>query len=157
MTAKDTGNDNISLPKIATSQIEEQRVGVEITKELYMPLSSTIVPKSKKEMLYVPLHFRNGLTTGVFVESRAYVSANAQSEMDSNKQKAHANRFKIDDPPNFQIQIGNGQLEKPIATTLPKFDSGDNTFAEHFVLTRILTGPSLGLRIVSYITVVIDT
>ena len=47
----DNGDDNISPPKITTSQIEEQLVRDDITNELYMPLSSTIVLKRTKEML----------------------------------------------------------------------------------------------------------
>ena len=55
MTANDKGDDNISPPSLTTSQIEEQLVKDDITKELYMPLSSTIVLKRKNEMLYVSL------------------------------------------------------------------------------------------------------
>ena len=50
----DDGDDNNSPPKITTSQIQEQLVRDDNTNELYMPLSSTIVLKRKKEMLYVP-------------------------------------------------------------------------------------------------------
>ena len=49
--ANDYGDGNISAPKITNSQIEEQLVRVDITNEVYMPLSSTIVLKRKKEML----------------------------------------------------------------------------------------------------------
>ena len=60
MTAIDSGDDNIPLPKITTSKTEEPLVTVDMTNEIYMPLSSTIVLKRKKEMLYVPLDFENG-------------------------------------------------------------------------------------------------
>ena len=60
MTTHDSGDDNIPPPKITISQIEERRVRDDITNELYMPLSSTIVLKRKKEMLFVPLDFDNG-------------------------------------------------------------------------------------------------
>ena len=48
--AKFNGDDNISPQKITTSQIEKQLVRVDITNELYIPLSSTstIVLKRKK-------------------------------------------------------------------------------------------------------------
>ena len=39
-----------------------------------MPLSSTIVLKRQKQMLYVPLDFENGLTMDAPVDSGAYVS-----------------------------------------------------------------------------------
>ena len=107
------GDDIISPPEITTSQIQEQLVRDDITNELYMPLSSTIVLKRKKEMLYVPLDFDNGLTIDALVDSGAYVSAIAQTELHRFKQQAPSNILKIDDPPNFQIQVANGQLEKP--------------------------------------------
>ena len=85
----------------------------DITNELYIPLSSTIVLKRKKEMLYIPLDFENGLTIDALVESGAYVSAIAQTELDRIKQQAPAKIFKIEDPPKFRIQVANGQLENP--------------------------------------------
>ena len=113
-----------------------------------MPLSSTIVRKRTKEMLYVPLDFENGLTTDPFVDSEAYVNAIAQKEQDRIKQQAPSNIIKIDEPPNFQIQAASGQLEKPIATATLKFDIVDNIFAEHFVVMKNLTGPTIGLQCV---------
>ena len=68
MITYNNGDDNISPPEITTSQIEEQLVRDNITNELYMPLSSTIVLKRKKEKLYVALDFENGLTIDAFVD-----------------------------------------------------------------------------------------
>ena len=110
MTTCDSGDDNISAPAITILQIEEQLLRDDITNELYMPLSSTIVLKRKKEMLYVPLDFENGLTIDALVDSGAYVSAIAQKELDRIKQQSPPNILKIDDPPNFQNQVANGQL-----------------------------------------------
>ena len=155
--ANDNGDDNIFLAKITTSQIEEQLVRDDITNELYIPLSSTIVLKRKKEMLYIFLDFKNGLTIDALVDSRAYVSAITQTELDRIKQQAPGDIFKMDDPPNFQIQVANGQLEKPISTTTLDFDIGDNGFAEHFVVMKILTGPIIGLHFMRHNSVVIDT
>ena len=108
-------------------------------------------------MLYVPLDFKNGLTIDALVDSGAYVSAIAQTELDRIKQQAPGNIFKIDDPPNFQIQVANGQLEKTISTATLKLDIGDNTFAEDFVIMKKLTGPILGLHFMRHNSVVIDT
>ena len=157
MTTHDSGDDNFSPPKIKTSQIEERLVRDGITKELYMPLTSTIVPKRKKEMLYVPLDFQNGLTIDALADSGAYVSALVQKELDRIKQQAPSNILKIDDPPNFQFQLANGQLEKPIATATLKFEIGDHIFAEHFVVMKNLTGPIIGLHFMKHNNVVIDT
>ena len=157
LTTYGNGDDNISPPKITISQIQEQLVRDDITNELYMPLPSTIVLKRKKEMLYVPLDFKNGLTIDAFVDSGAYVSPKAQKKLDRIKQQSPSNILKIDDPPNFQIQVANGQLEKPIATATLKFDIGDHIFAEHFVVMNNLTGPIIGLHFMRHNSVVIDT
>ena len=157
MMTCDNGDDNLSPPVITISQIEERLVRDETTNELYMPLSSTIVLKRKKEMLYVPLDFENGLTIDTLVDSGAYVSAIAQNGLNRIKQQSPSNILKIDDPPNFQIQVANGQLEKPTATATLKFDIGDHIFAEHFVVMKNLTGPIIGLHYLRYNSVVIDT
>ena len=83
-------------------------------------------------MLYDPLDFKNGLTIDALVHSGAHVSAIAQKELDRIKQQAPTIILKIDEPPNFQIQVANGQLEKPTATATLKVDIGDHNFAEHF-------------------------
>ena len=157
LTTYGNGDDNISPPENITSQIEEQFVRHDITNELYMPLSSTLVLKRKKEMLYVPLGLKNGLTIDALVDSGVYVSAIAQKELDRIKHESPSNILKIDDPPNFQIEVANGQLEKPIATTTLKFDIGDHIFAEHFVVMEKLTGPIIGLHFMRHNSVKIDT
>ena len=157
LTAYDNGDDKIFPPEITTSQVQEQLVRDENTDELYMPLSSTIVLKRKKEMLYVPLDFQNGLTIVSFVDSGAYVSAIAQKELDRIQQQAPSNILKIDDPPNFQIQVANGQFEKPTATATLKRDIGDHNLAEHFVVMKNLTGLILSLHFMKLNSVVIDT
>ena len=63
----------------------------------------------------------------------------------------------MDDPPNFQIQVANGPLEKPISTATLISDIRDNTFAEHFVVMKNLTGPNFGLHFTRHNSVVIDT
>ena len=157
ITANDIADDISFPPRITDSQIEEQLVRNDITNEHYMPLSSTIVLKRKKEMLYVPMDFENGLTIDALVDSGAYVSAIAQNELDRIKQHAPSIILKIDDPPNFQIQVANGQLGKPTATTTFKFDIGDHIFAEHFVVMKSLTGLIIGLHFTRHNSVVIDT
>ena len=157
MTTRDSEDDNISPATKITSQIEEQIVRDDITHELYMPLSSTIVLQRKKEMFYVPVVFANGLTIDALVDSGAYVSGRAQKELDRNKQQAPSNILKIDDPPNFQIQLANGPLEKPIATTTLKFGIGDHIFVEILVVMKNLKGTIIGLHFMRHNSVVIDT
>ena len=104
-------------------------------------------------MLYVPLDFENNLTVDALMDSRAF----AQNDLDTIKQKAPNNCLKIDDPPNFQMQLANGQLEKPLSTATLKFEFRDNSFAEHFVVMKKLTGPIIGLHFMRNNSVVIDT
>ena len=105
----------------------------------------------------MPLDFENNHTVDALVDSGAFVSAIAQDDLDTVKQKASKYILKIDEPPNFQIQAANGQLEKPVSTATLKFEIGDNSFAEHFVVTKKLTGPIIGLHFMRNNSVVIDT
>ena len=113
--------------------------------------------KREKEILYVLPDFENGLSIDALVDSGAYVSAIAQTEWDRIKKQAPGSIFKIGDPPNFQIQVANGQLGKPISTATLKIDIGDNTFAKHFVVMKNLTGPIIGLHFMRHNTVIIHT
>ena len=108
-------------------------------------------------MLYVPLDFENGLTIDALVDSGAYVNAIAQKELDRIKQQSPSYILKIDDPPKFQIQVANGQLEKPTATVTLIFNIVDHIFAEHFVVMKNLTGLIIRLHFMRHNSVVIDT
>ena len=141
----------------ATPLIEEGLVRDEQTNQLYLPLTSTVVLKRKQEMLYVPLDFENNHTVDALVDSGAFVSAITQDDLETIKQKAPNNILKIDEPPNFQIQVANGHLEKPISTATLKFEIGNNGFAEHFVVMKKLTGPIIGLHFMRNNSVVLDT
>ena len=129
----------------------------EQTNEVYLPLTSTVVLKGKQEMLYVPLDFEKNLTVDAVFDSGAFVSSIAQDDLDSIKQKAPNNILEVNDPPNFQIQVANGQLEKPLSTATLKFEIGNNFFVEHFVVLKKLTGPIIGLHFKRNNSVVIDT
>ena len=84
LTTFGNADDNIIPPEITTSQIEERFLRDDITNELYMPLSSTIVLKRKKEMLYVHLDFENGSTIDAFVDfsskSFIFIEINSTSQ-----------------------------------------------------------------------------
>ena len=127
------------------------------TNEVYLPLTSTVVLKRKQETLYVPLDFEINLTLDALVDSGAFVNAIAQNDLDTIKEKTPNVILKIDDPPNFQIQVAKGRFEKPLATATLKFEIGDNTFAEHCVVMSKLTGPKIGLHFMRNNSVFIDT
>ena len=143
-----TPNKEMTTPPLttATPLIVEGLVRDEQTNELYFPLTSTVVLKRKQEMIYVPLDFDTNHTVDALVDSGAFVSAIAQDDLEMIKQKAPNNILKIDEPPNFQIQVANGQLEKPLSTATLTFEIGHNGFAEHFVVMKKLTGPMIGLH-----------
>ena len=107
-------------------------------------------------LLNCPEAKKNDVRPG-FSEGLAYVSAINQTDLDRIKQQAPANIFIIYDPPNFQIQVAKGQLEKPIATATPKFDIEDHTFAKHFVVMENLKRPIIGLHFMGHNCVAIDT
>ena len=151
-----SGDITTSPLTAATPLIEEGLVRDEQTNEIYLPLTSRVVLKRKQEMLYVPLDFENNHTVDALVDSGAFVSAIAQDDLETIKQKAPNNILKIDDPPNFQIQVANGQLEKPLSTATLKFEIGDNSFTEHFVVMKKITGPIIGLHFMRNNSVVID-
>ena len=77
--------------------------------------------------------------------------------MGTRKEKAPNNFLKIDDLPNFQTQVDNGQLEKPLAVATLEFEIGNNDSAEHFVVMSKLPGPMIGLHFMRNNSVVIDT
>ena len=68
----------------------------EQTNEVYLPLNSTVVLKRKQEMLFVPLDFENNLTKDALVDLAAFVSAIAQNDFDTKKEKAPNNILKVD-------------------------------------------------------------
>ena len=154
-----TPNGDTTTPPLttATPLIEEGLARDEQTNEIYLPLTSTVVLKRKQEMVYVPLDFENNPTVDALVDSGAFVSAIAQDDLKTIKQKAPNNILKNDDPPNFQIQVANGQLGKPFSTATLKVEIGDNSFAEHFVVMKKITGPVIGLHFVRNNSVVINT
>ena len=148
-----------TFPPLSTTAplIEGRLVRDEQTNDVYLPLTYTIVLTRKQEMLYVPLVFEKNLTVEDLADSGAFVSAIAQDDIETIKQKAPNKILKIDEPPNFQRQVANGQLEKPLATATLNFEIGDNSFAEHFDVVKKLAGSIIGLQLMRNNSVVIDT
>ena len=85
------------------------------------------------------------------------MSAITQSESDIFKQQAPANLFEIGDPPNFQIQVANVQLEKPIATAVLKFSIGGHFLTDNIIGMKNLTGPIVSLPFTRHNILVTDT
>ena len=69
----------------------------------------------------------------LFVQETKLVQSPRVGWTESNN-KPPPTSSKIEDPPNFQGQVPNDQLEKPIAKATLEFDIGDNIFTEHVVV-----------------------
>ena len=141
----------------ATPLIEEGLLRDEQTNEVHLPLTSTVILKRKQELLYLPLDFENNLTVDALVNWGAFASATTQNDLNTKEEKAPSIILKIDNTPTFQIQVANGQLEKPSSTAALKFEIGDDTFVENFVVMKKLTGPKFELHFMRNNRVVIDT
>ena len=102
------------------------------------------------------LDFKNCLRIDALVNSEAFCNAIPEIESDRVKKQAPSNTFKVEDAPNFQIQIANRQLKKPLATSTLKIEFGENTITEHFVVMKNFTGPFIGLQFIRFKSVVID-
>ena len=124
--------------------------------KLYLLLPATIVVKQTK-LLYVFLDFKNCLELDALVASGAYVSEAAQIEWDRNKQHSRINSVRIVDPPSFQKHVAVGQLEKPTATTILKFDKGRPAFEKDIMVIKNVTGFNTGLRFMRHICVISDS
>ena len=72
--------------------------------------------------------------------SRPCVSAIAPTEIDRIKQQAPADIFKKDDRHKFEKQVVYGQFKKPFEKAILKFDIGNSTSAENFVVVKKLQG-----------------
>ena len=105
----------------------------------------------------MPLDFENKLTADASEYSGAFVSAITQKNLNTIKKKAPNNILKIDDPPNFQIQVADGHLEELLATTTLKFEIGDIIFGENFVLLKKLTEPIIWMHFMRNNSECIDT
>ena len=77
--------------------------------------------------------------------------------MDNIRQQAQNKIFKNCDPASFQLQLANGELEKPKPTATLKLHVEVNNFAEKFVQMKELTGLIIGLQYRRHISLVIDT
>ena len=104
----------------ATPPIEEGLVRDEQTNEVYLPLTSTVVLKRKQEMLYVPLDFENNLTVDAMVDSGTFVSAIAQGDLETIKQKAPNNILKNRRPSQFSNTSSQWPVRKTIINSHTK-------------------------------------
>ena len=97
-------------------------------------------PQKQKRNAVKASRAQNSLATDARVNSRAYVNAVAQIEMDRIKQQALTKIFKREDPPINQIHVINGQLDKLLAVATPKPDIGEHILQNTSSYWRIWQG-----------------
>ena len=154
-----TPNGDTTTPPLttATPLIEEGLVRDEQTSEVNLPLTSTVVLKRKQEMLYVPLDFEkkpNGRCSGGL---RSICQCNRPGRLGNTQTESPQQHSQNRRPSQFSNTSSQWPVRKPLSTAKLKFEIGDNSFAEHFVVMKKVTGPIIGLHFMRNNSVVIDT
>ena len=111
--------------------------------ETYIPLHSTIVLKSRRRMLYLPLEFGE-ITMDGLVDSGAFINAMSSSDYNAIKMNSDSCVIKEYPQPPFKIECANAQLEQPIATADIQFNIGAYTFTDTFVILSKTSFPIIG-------------
>ena len=124
--------------------------------ETYIPLHSTIVLKSRRRMLYLPLEFGE-ITMDGLVDSGEFINAMSWSDYNAIKMNSDSCVIKEYPQPPFKIESANAQLEQPIATADIQFNIGTYTFTDTFVILSKTSFPLIGLNFVRNHQAVIDT
>ena len=124
--------------------------------ETYIPLHSTIVLKSRRRMLYLPLEFGE-ITMDGLVDSGAFINAMSWSDYNVIKMNSDSCVIKEYPQPPFKIECANAQLEQPIATADIQFNIGTYTFTDTFVILSKTSFPIKGLNFMRNHQAVIDT
>ena len=124
--------------------------------ETYIPLHSTIVLKSRRRMLYLPLEFGE-ITMDGLVDSGAFINAMSWSDYNAIKMNSDSCVIKEYPQPPFKIECANAQLEQPIATADIQFNIGTYTFTDTFVILSKTSFPIIGLNFMRNHQAVIDT
>ena len=113
--------------------------------ETYIPLHSTIVLKSRRRMLYLPLEFGE-ITMDGLVDSGAFINAMSWSDYNAIKINSDSCVIKEYPQPPFKIECANAQLEQPIATADIQFNIGTYNFTDTFVILSKTSFPIIGLN-----------
>ena len=110
----------------------------------FLPLSTNLLLKNKRKMLYFPMDFGE-LNIDGLIDTGALSSAIPEASLCKIRLLALHTILNEGPPPEFQIMLANGQLEAPIATVELQFEVGDITFREKFLVMTNLTSPLIGL------------
>ena len=106
-------------------------------------------------MLYFVMDFRD-LTSYGLIGTGALSSALPGADIGQIKYIPPQIKQKEGLLPDFQIMVANGQLETPIATAELKYQVGDMTFLERFIVMANLVNPLIELSFLQRNGTVLD-
>ena len=75
-------------------------------------------------MLFAPMDFSH-ITIDALIDSRALVKCLPKAEFDRLKQLSPQDILREAGPPEFKLQVANGNLEQPLSTVYLQFEIGD--------------------------------
>ena len=130
-----------------TAIVEERFMNTLISRDGepdYVPLTTNLGLKYKRQMLYFPMDFGE-LTLGGLIDTGALSSAIPEADIRKIRLLASQSLIKEGPAPNFQIMVANGQLETPKSTVELNFEVGDIDFHEVFIVMEKPTSPLIGL------------
>ena len=121
----------------------------------YVPLTTNLVLKHKRRMLYFPMDFGE-LTLDGLLDTGALSSAIPKADLRKIGLLAPQSIVNEGPAPNFQIMVANEQLETPKSTVEPKFEVGVIEFHEIFMVMEKLTSPLIGLSFLQRNNTILD-
>ena len=121
----------------------------------FLPLSTNLLLKNKRKMLYFPMDFGE-LNIDGLIDTGALSSAIPEADLRKIRLLAPHTILNEGPPPEFQTMVANGQLEAPIATVELQFQVGDITFREKFIVMTNLTSPLIGLLFLQRNSTILD-
>ena len=98
----------------------------------------------------------NNLSLVALIDSRAFVNCLPESEFEKTKSISPDNVLKELKPPTFKLQVANGGIEDPTKTVQLRFEIGEWTIEETFLVATKLTGPILVLTFLKIISAILD-
>ena len=141
-----------------TTTVEERSVNTLISRDGepdYVPLTTNLGLKYKRRMLYFPMDF-DDLTLDGLVDKGVLSSAIPEADLRKIRVLAPQSIIEEDPAPNFQIVVGNGQLETPKSTVELKFEVGDIDFHKIFIVMENLTSPLICLSFLQRNNTILD-
>ena len=121
----------------------------------FLPLSTNLPLKNKRNMLYFPMDFGE-LNIDGLINTGALSSAIPEADLRKIRLLAPHTILNEGPAPEFQIMVANGQLEAPIATVELQFEVGDITFREKLIVMTNLTSPLIGLLFLQRNSTILD-